>query len=175
MNKLLLCLVVLVFSASGCFWPFSSGKPSVVRASVDTGVSVEMLNVSALQKVKKIYFEPLSAGAQAEASDALDRLALMIIKGFSDASDARGGRFVLVSGDDVSSADVVIKGHIEELKVRGQFKKMALMKIRADVRSVSENEVLALIYAQREVKSKGKNVDQAAYSIGFSIAEKLLE
>jgi hypothetical protein len=173
MNKLLGLSLILVFLGCGCFFPFLSGKGSLVPSIVDKDVSVEVLNAPALQKAKKIYFEPFLAGTDAEAGDALDRAALMIIKGFSD--DLKRGRFILVSGEDAASADVVIKGHIEELKVRGHWNKIVSMKIRADVYSIEQNEVLALIYARREFKDNRKNYDQAAYDMGYALAERLLE
>ncbi len=142
-----------------------------VRA--DDGISVEILDPVTISKVKKIYFEPLGPGPDAEAGDLLDHLALMIVKGFSDAST--GGRFVLVSGDDSSGADAVIKGHVEEFKVRGHLKKMATIKVRADLRLVSDDEVVALMYAEREFKIKGKNSSEVAYNIGHAMAQKLSE
>jgi len=49
------------------------------------------------------------------------------------------------------------------------------MKVRGDIRSSSDDQVLALIYAVRQFEDKKKNSDQAAYDIGFVIARKLLE
>ena len=173
MHKIWICAVVLMLTVCGCFWPFSSGHRRLVSTVVDDGVSLEVLNAGLLQKAKKIYFEPLSAGADAEAGEALDRLALMVIKGFSD--DLAGGRLVLVSGDDAASADIVIKGHIDEFKVQGHLSKVVSMKIHADVRSVPQDEVLALFFAKREFKDKSGYVDQSAYNVGHVMAQKLLE
>jgi hypothetical protein len=174
MNRLLACAVIVLFAASGCFWPFSKGRQPVSPPAIDDGISVEILNVPSMQKVRKIYFEPLSAGSDAEAGDMLDRLALMIIRGFFDAL-GDGSRFILVPADDAAKADVVIKGRFEEFKVRGHLKRKVSMKIRADVRSASDDEVLALIYAQREFRDKKKNSDEAAYNMGYVVAQKLSE
>ncbi len=172
MNRLLACAVVLLVTASGCFWPFSGHGKHVSLQAVNDGVSVEVLNPSFFQKERKVYFEPFSAGTDAEAGDALDRLALMIIKGFSDAVEGHG-HFVLLSGDNADGADLVIRARVEEFKVRGFFRKKGSMKVRADVCSVSQDEVLALVYAQGKFKGRLKDSDQAAYQIGYSVAEKL--
>ena len=136
MNKLLACALILLFAAQGCFWPFTGGKSLASPSVVDDATSVEVLGAAPFQGVKKVYFEPFAAGTDVPAGDAFDHLALMMVKGFLDGSAGRG-RFILVSGDDAGTADLVIKGHIEGFKRRGYFTKTVLMKVRGDIRSSS--------------------------------------
>ena len=172
MNKLSAFLFVLLFTACGCLWPFSGGRHHAAPVAVDDGISVEVLGGLSFEKVRKIYFEPLSAGLDAEAGEALDRFALMMVKGFSEGA-VRGGRFTLVPGDGASTADAVIKGRIEAFKVRGHLKRTVLMRARADLRAVSDDEVLALVYVQRAFRDAPKDSDQAAYNIGYTLAQEL--
>lgn len=174
MKKILLLTLVMALGASGCFWPFAGTKDRGGRTAADDGVSVEILNAASAGKIRSIYFEPFSAGTRAQAGEDLDRLALMIVKGFSDACE-KEGRCVLLPGSEASRADAVMTGHIEEFEVRGHFKKTALMSIRADLRAASDNDVVALIYARRSFRDKGKSSDQAAYDMGYAVAQKFLE
>ena len=174
MDKLLACALILVFAASGCFWPFAVRKQAVFSPVARDVTSVEVLGALPSQGVQKVYFEPFSAGTAAAAGDLLDRLALMMVKGFSDGLTL-GGRFVLVSAEEADEADLVVKGRIEEIRRRGYFRKTVFIKVRADISLSSNQEVRALVYAERKFKDKRKNSDQAAYDIGFVAARKLSE
>lgn len=172
MKRWLISVLALVLMTAGCSWslPFFHrfAKPPVL----DDGISFQVLDPSAFRKVHKICFEEFSAGEDAQAGDALDRLALMIIKGFSDVLQERG-HLTLLPGDRAAEADAVVKGSIEGVKVRGWFfRKKIFIKLRADVRSMMRDEVLALVYVSREFRKKGRNSDQAAYDIGHAMAEK---
>ncbi len=179
MNKLILSLILLVFAASGCFWPFRTQQRVPPSApAISDGVSVEVLDPSPLRRGGKFYFMPFSAGDEAEAGAVVDRVALMMIKGASDAL-AEGGGFVLVSGDDAVNADIVLSGHIEQLKSLGHFKKKLVMKARGDVRIQNpkgvQGAVVALVFSHSEARDRGKGMDQAAYNMGYAIAKKLME
>ena len=174
MPRITVLLLILVLTVPGCFWPFSGGSRPVAPAASDEGVSVEVLAGPSFDEVRKIYFEPFSAGPEAEAGEGLDRLALMMVKGFSDETGA-GGRFVLVAGDEASTADAVIRGRIETFNARGHLRKKVLMKVRGDLRSAPDNEVLALLYAQREFRDTREGPGLAAYDIGRIIARELSE
>ncbi len=167
-------LIISSFIFSGCFWPFSGGKSHVIPALAGSGISVEVLDTAPLTAGARVSFMPFSAGADAEAGEALDHVSLMILKGFSDGL-SQEGRFTLVSGNDAAGADIVVRGHIEEFKTLGHFSKTTLITVRGDAR-VSKNEnVTAVIYARQKVAAVAGKVDQAAYDIGSAIAQKLSE
>ncbi len=174
MKKTWILPAVLSLSLSGCFWPFSGGKSHVGQAPAGSGISVEVLDPSALSGGGRVSFMPFSAGADAEAGGTLDHLSLIMLKGFSDGL-SQGSRFVLVSGNDASGADIVIRGHIEELRTQGHLKKMASITVRGDARLSKNESVAAVIYARQKVPAVAGKMDQAAYDIGSAIAEKLSE
>jgi hypothetical protein len=176
MKRLLLLFSILICTTSGCFWPFTSQKRVESVPAVSDGVSVEVLDAALLKKGGKLYFMPFSAGADAEAGDTLDRVALMMVKGVSDALSEGGSGFVLVDGQDAANADVVIRGHIEQFKLQGTFKKTVLIKVRGDVRAVRENEnIIALVYAERQAEDPGAGADKVAYDFGYAIARRISE
>jgi superfamily II helicase len=98
----------------------------------------------------------------------------MMGKGFSDGL-AGVQSYKLVSGDDAAQADLLIKGHIEQYKLVGHFSKKAMIKVRGDVRLASTGKVVALIFVQRQVASRGQSVDKEFYDIGRVMAAKLSE
>ncbi len=161
----------MTLAVSGCVWPFSGGR--VRPAPPAEGVSVEFIGPdSSMQAGGKIYFMPLAAGADAEAGEALDRLALMIIKGFADAL-AGGGKFVLTTDND---ADMVVIGHIDEFRTRGRFKKTASLKVTAELHKVNAGagtSVVARIHGRRQVPGVKKDIDRAAYDIGYGAGARL--
>jgi hypothetical protein len=167
-----LVLAMITMTCAGCMWPFGGRRHALSSAGLNDGVSIEVLNAPVLHAVKKVYFMPLSAGADAEATQELDRLALVMVKGFAEAA-SRGAIFELVSGDDAVHADILIKGHVEEYKVRGHFKKTVTLKVRADVRDARNDDVIALVYAQRVCPKKQRDLELAFYEMGYSLAGRL--
>jgi len=162
----------VLLGLSGCLWPFSGGHKNPEAGVVPVSVSVEVLNPARLKTGGKLYFAPFSAGVDAPAGEAIDRMALMMVKGASDIL-ATGSRFVLVSGDDAASADIVVRGRIETFRPKGGFKRGVVMEVRGDVRGAHGEEVLALIYDHRDAADALKSADQAAYAVGYAIGEKL--
>ncbi|MBF0331867.1 MAG: hypothetical protein HQL17_08005 [Candidatus Omnitrophica bacterium] len=174
MKKISFYLIIFAMFVSGCMWPFGSTRKVAGIMAPKDSVSFEVIDAQALSQGGKLYMKPFVAGVDAEAGDALDRLALLMVKGLSDGL-AEDGKFTLVTGDDASQAGFIIKGHIEQFKTRGKIKKVAAIKVRADVRLASTDQVVALIYAQDEVVCRMQNVDMAFYDIGSAIAAKLLK
>lgn len=174
MFKHVVALVLIAILFSGCIWPFSSLRPrSAMVGNVPEVVSLEVLDPVALKNAGKVYFMPLSAGQDAEAGDALDRVALMMVKGCSDAFD-QSGQLKMLAGDEAGDADLVIKGRMETLKLVGGGRLLA-MKVRVDVRAASTDQVLAVVYAQREAAGRQVNADQASYDIGYALGQKLTQ
>lgn len=170
MLKHVIMLLMISVLASGCLWPFASSRspsPAIVRDSV----SVEILNPEALAKAARVYFMPLAAGPEAEAGEALDHLALMVVKGCSDAME-KNGRLTMVTGDAAHDADLVIKGHMQELKLKVRDRLVA-MTVRADVRLRASDEVIAIVFAERNAAGARVSADQAAYDVGYVLGEKL--
>ncbi len=174
MNQLLKCVIFLLLlpAISGCLWPFAVKNKNVTGPLSSGAVSVGVLNPDLLMKGGKIYFLPFSAGVDAQAGEALDRLSLMMVKGASDALE-EGGRFSLLPGDMAGNADITVKGRIETFGPKGGFRRGLFMAVRGEVRLVRTNETMALIYGQKDIVNVKNGADQAAYAIGFDIGKKL--
>lgn len=172
MKRPFLYIIVFTLFVSGCIWPFSGARKTVTPSVAGDIVSFEVIDADAVSKGGQLYMMPFEAGVDAVAGDVLDRFSLLMVKGLSDGL-ADGRKFTVLSGDDASKADSVIKGHIEQFKVRGSFQKKATIKVRGDLRMTSTDQVVALIYAQREVLVSGQNVDKEFYNIGVAMASKL--
>ncbi len=90
-----------------------------------------IINTEALQKGKNIAIIPFTAGVSVEASNGLDKVALMIIKGISDAfADDHSGKhdhFNILTAENSEAADLIVQGHINSLKSPSKVKKWVLI------------------------------------------------
>ncbi|MBF0619958.1 MAG: hypothetical protein HQL19_07315 [Candidatus Omnitrophica bacterium] len=173
-NLLILCVLCSLIS-TGCLW-FSGQRPSVAMPAA----SVEILRPDLLLKSQTFFFEPFSAGDKAEASLQLDRMALFMVKGVSDALLEGASPLRLVAAEKSAEADLVLRGHIEEFSVAGGWKKVffqkeqAVLVVRGELVSRATGDVVAVIYGRKKWRTDGHDTDQTAYQAGQDIGRKLL-
>lgn len=63
---------------------------------------------------------PFTAGAGIEATEELEKIALMMVKGITEAVEKNGQPFKLLNQDQTQTADFILQGHVVEI---GKMKK----------------------------------------------------
>lgn len=105
-----LCGVLLACLTAGCMWAAPKDTVEVKTPSPPPGQKV--LNAKRLQHGGKMAVVPFRAGVGVEATDELDAVALMIVKGVADFLKKDGSRFEVMMGEKADQADFLIQGHI---------------------------------------------------------------
>jgi hypothetical protein len=174
-----LSTMVFLVCFSGCLWPFHSARP-VTLTNIPAAILVEVLRPDRLDKEGKLVFIPFSAGLNAEAGPQLDHLALMMVKGASEAFQKNASPIQMIDEGDPNAADMVLEGHIEEFHTRGGWtaigigRKTGALVIKGEVRDRRTNEIVVLITGRREFR-KVKEAETVAYNVGHEIAEQLVQ
>ena len=171
--------------------PSSSVKPKlepVLEAGniqhakfVDEG---RIANSKLLTKGRDIAFVPFKAGVAAEASQQLDKIALRIVKGISDAflNDRSGkhAHFNILTIKNTVDADIYVKGYITLMKQSPKFKKWILMKekktlgVSGKLLDVKTGETLVIFKDQEESVSRDEGYNELGYRIGINIGQFIL-
>jgi len=135
LNKSALLSAVLIFA--GCSQiqvPFMGNSSEDSKIEQQAPVSSEfvdqgrIIDAKILSQGKNIAIVPFSAGVRAEATYELDRTALMIVKGVSVAfakdKTGKDAHFNLLMADDADNADLIVKGHITDMRRPSKLKRL---------------------------------------------------
>ncbi|MCC6758170.1 MAG: hypothetical protein IT395_00905 [Candidatus Omnitrophica bacterium] len=180
MRKLLnvLCVFALINSL-GCSQ--HRVKPSAPIQAIAPLKDARIFKPEQLAKGGNLLVVPFSAGAGVEASDELDRLSLLIVKGIADVLAEHGQQFKLLAAQDAQSADMVIKGRIIEVvektglsKPWGKKPKYLRLTIEGSVLGVENDDILAKFTEAKEIKGKNVRFEGLGYEIGVAIGHFLL-
>jgi len=190
----LLCFVLLL-STAGCghinvpFLGKTSGqlKESTSKATpvltefVDEG---RIVNAQKLKQGKNIAIIPFTAGVGAVSTDDLDRTALMIVKGVSDAfADDKTGKhahFNLLTAENAKDADLVVKGHIVVMSEPSKFKKWTplsnkrKLSVEGKITDIQSGETIVIFTDHEQAKAKDDGFKQLGYDIGKNIGRFIL-
>ena len=162
-------VIFCVLMSSGC-WSAKQKIATVPAKFNTTQLKAQIKNSQLLSHGGNLVVVPFKAGQNAAAGATLDTLALMIIKGIADDFNERGSPFVLLTGENASSADFVLEGFIENFAEKKSFSKMlpghsASLSISVQLRKASTNE-LVLIYADSISNQSKSRPDELAYRLG---------
>ncbi len=148
--KNLLFFMACLFAAGslGCS---SHQKPKVAGSLEATPLAqARVFDQNKLIHGGKLLVVPFSAGKNVVASDQLDHVSLMLVKGIADVMGSSGKPFKILVEQDAQSADFVIKGRIVQMEEKKLFHKPWQKKIRKfslaverSVPGVETEEVLA--------------------------------
>lgn len=176
--KYCLCLLLfmVVLSSSGCLW-FGKKGPE----PANDGVSIQVIEDSLWTSGGALVMIPFTPGTDAEAGPKVDRIALSIVKGFSDAFSSnpdKQARFRLLTGEDVGRARYVIAGRIEEYDTGSHWRSIGIgkkdisLKIKGELRDRETGQVVALIFAYRSFRN-AQDTDAVAYTLGNALGQKV--
>ncbi len=135
-----------------------------------------------LAKGGKLLIVPFSAGENVQASDQLDHVSLMIVKGIADALGSSGIPFKILAGQDAQRADFVIRGRIIQLEEKKHFSKPWQRKLKSyslqvegTVLGVDNEEILAKFSQAKTAKSQTDYFETLGYDIGVEIGRFLAD
>ena len=134
-----------------------------------------------LAKGGNLLVVPFSAGKNVEASDELDHVSLMIVKGIADTLGSAEKLFTILVEQDAQSADFIIKGRIVQMEEKSTFPKPWQKKTRqfnlaveGSILSVDTEEILAKFSQTKSEESQANRFEAFGYDIGVEIGRFLL-
>lgn len=165
----------------------SVGCSSHRRENVTQGAAISPLKQARVfQKDKfakggNILIVPFSAGANVSASDDLDHVSLMIVRGIADVLGSEEKPFKVLVRQDAQDADIVIKGRILQMDLKKNLKKpwakrvrKLTLEIEGSVLAVEPEEILAKFSQIKKSKSKADSLESMGYVMGTEIGQFLL-
>lgn|SRR3989338_6819558 len=104
---------------------YGSWRKASDASRAQLGVSGKVIQPDRLQKGGYLWIVPFSAGIAVEASDEVDRLAMMIIRGLTETFEQYQSNFKIIFNEDNQRGDFILEdissGWISRLKLRGGF------------------------------------------------------
>lgn len=180
-------MIFLSCLTAGCGW--FSGKPKAAASSLIEPQVVEPLkfvrdgkvvDAHALKEGGKIVIIPFKAGSGVEATDQLDKTALMLVKGIADLLEKEGASFEVLTGENAADADFVIKGYITKVSQPSLVGRWILGNNRIGlevegrmVEAHSSRSILVFAHGQK-ARMKEKDHKQLGYLLGEDIARFLI-
>lgn len=142
--------------------------------------SFKIFNEAGLQKGGRLLIAPFKAGVNVEANEELNKIALMIIKGITEAiKEQNENNFEILSYAQAQEAQLVIEGHITKLTRPSRINKMGLghkkisLGIEGDMVNLQTGEKVLIFSGLEERDRKGITHRDIAYSIGRSIGQRI--
>jgi hypothetical protein len=173
--KVLILLIIL--GLNGCAWlsPHRSSQPEAV-ISLQSG---RIIDKEVLDKGRTVCIIPFSPGVNVEANANVNRSALMIVKGLSEALKERNSNLKVVFGDEAEYADLLITGRITEIK-RTPFYKRWLrypdilhMEIDAKMIDPANDRTVALFQNKKDSHNKQQTLQELGFMLGKDIGNYL--
>lgn len=157
-------------------------KPSLEpSAFVEDG---RIINAQRLQQGQNIVIIPFKAGVGVEATEELDKAALMLVKGISDAfgNDPRGeqNKFNILTAESVKEAEFIIQGHITDQRGSPKIKKWVLLKgtktlgVEGKMTDAQTGETIAIFSDHAKTSMRKEDYKQLGYRIGKNIGQFIL-
>ena len=193
-NLKTLFLIFLCFLI-GCAW-FKTNSSSSQGASLD-GATGKIVLAERLKKGGRLLVVPFSAGVGIEANEQCEKISLAIVRGIVDVFEENnvglrqttlkdntdtsnlgqhdGGRFEILFSEDSRKADLIIEGHITDLRQPSQFQKWVLrkktMRLSVEGRMVDRTtgEMILAFNDTQQSKNSKKSYQELGYLIGKDI------
>jgi len=147
-------------------------------------VKGSVINAKRLQQGKNIAIIPFKAGVNVEATYKLDRTALMIVKGISDAFDedknGKHAHFNILTADDSDNADLIVRGHITKMGELSKLRRWVLLKrkkmlsVDGKIFDVQTGEAVLTFDDYTDTSAKSEDYTDLGYRIGNNIGQYIL-
>lgn len=173
-----LCGVLLVCLTAGCMGAAPKDTADMKTPSPPPGQKI--LNAERLQQGGKMAVVPFRAGVGIEATDELNAVALMIVKGVADSFKKEGSRFEVMMGAKADQADFLIQGHITHRRGVSGLKRWIPgsrtieLGIEAKMIDIATQQPV-LIFAQRKkAAEKAGGYRELGYTLGEDLGRFIL-
>jgi len=144
----------------------------------------QIVDASRLQQGHNLAIIPFKAGVDVEAGEELDRAALMVVKGISDAfADDHSGKhahFKVLTAEDSQAADLIVQGHITDMIKPSKVGRWVLLKkgkkLGVEGKMIDAQTGEAVVIFSDHAKTSIRKEDHAplGYRIGQNIGRLIL-
>src|SRR3989338_8212224 len=178
------CRVILVagffLSITGCSW---SRHPTEVLSAesvpiVDDG---KVIDLSRLRPGRSVVILPFNAGTQVEASDELDKIALMLVKGAAETFQENPAALKVLFPGEKSQADLFLQGHVTRLTKKSAGAKRWLgrasapsLTVEGDLVERKTGKVVLHFVHGKKAQDKGEDHRALGWEIGKDIARFII-
>ena len=162
----------------------ASGRDQSIPISTEFVDEGRIVNVQKLQQGRNIAIIPFTAGQWAESTDELNRVALMIIKGivdaFADDQTGKHAHFNILTAENSSEADLIVKGHITVMGGSSKLKRWALLSnkiklsVKGKITDIQSGEAVVIFEDHAQAGAKEGDYKQLGYDIGKDIGRFIL-
>ena len=174
-------MVLVVFSVLliGCGWFGSKHAAPLKKAEFIK--TEQIVDAHRLKKGGKVLIIPFSAGVGVEATNDLDRGALMIVKGIADVLKEEGSFFKILDSNNAQDADFIIKGHFVGLREKTDatllfFKKQKIYyaDVEGKISDPKSGETLLVFADSKKTEGENETLKDLGYAIGLDIGHFIL-
>ncbi|MCA9407640.1 MAG: hypothetical protein KC733_03035 [Candidatus Omnitrophica bacterium] len=172
-------VVFICFLIQGCGW-FSRQSSPRIQNDIDKA-QYRIVNEKRLRAGGKLLVVPFRAGADVEANEELDHIALMFVKGLSEVLMENESPFEIVMADQAAAADFIIVGHIIDIDHSSRFgkwvgkKEKVSLSVKGKLLERSTDKALFYFEDAREEDRVLVDHKQLGYIVGHRIGEFLLK
>jgi hypothetical protein len=179
-NKNILYIAfAVVFVSSGCF--SSTPKKSSSAATPSVGATGQIIKESELKKGGTLVILPFKAGVNAAASQKLDRVSLMVVKGMIDYLSEERTPFKILTTQDQGVPDLVIDGYINNFSQPGKVKRWVMQSRKAVLSvdgymEIAKTKERVLVFQHHQKMSDPKKDGlELAYRTGQDLGRFIVE
>ena len=128
-----------------------------------------------LKQGGKLLIIPFKAGAEVEASDELNKITLMMVKGIAEELQASNVPFKILTSEDADCAELIIKGHVVRMSKAGGIKKwlpgknIINLKVVGVLLERESQDRLAVFSMQKSLNESQEDFKLLGYSLGKDI------
>jgi hypothetical protein len=142
----------------------------------------QLVDLERLSSGGKVLVFPFAAGVGVEAGGQLDKASLMVIKGLSDVFERedKGGLFTILTDENAREADLVIQGHITDIKISskigrwGLLKKVKRLSVEGKMLEMNSGKTVAIFSDQTRTGDPDEDLKALGYRLGQNIGKFLL-
>ena len=163
----------------GCAWlrPPSEEK----NLTVSSAPRSEGKEGIRLSQGTKLLIVPFTAGSAVEATEELDKIALMMVKGIAETVAESGKSVEIVDGEQANKVDFILRGHVTEIEETGGGlsrwwgkPQQKILGVEVALVDYKTNRVVAHFVQQKESAQPNVNYRTLGLELGREIGQSLV-
>jgi len=178
MKKIIFCWIVLGFIICGCA---SQSKRAQMHQNPDTATNFfRIFEANRFKEGGGLLMIPFKAGPGVEASNELDRIALMMVKGLSEVIQEDKTPFVLADPKNPQTIKLILEGRVIRLDEPSRMKRwipgkdMTTMAVEGYIVENETEKIVARFLYTEEFGPDVKDYSEIGYAIGKKLGVDIL-
>ncbi len=173
-----LSLVLLI--GPGCGWFHRSVQADHLSSSPDSSSSIQVISEDRLQRGGRLFIVPFKAGEGVEASEELEKISLMIVKGIGETLKLRSDRWEILSSERSAEAEIILRGHLTQFKKPSRLKKWIfrekniVLGIEGRLTDPIDGQIILRFTYQKTAPQQNEDILSLDLKIGEEIGELIL-